>query len=92
MRPFVVYAVISLVPVLALGFVLAKSFRDQARDRGVAQGRAEGVLVGQTAVAPLLGDRPVHRRLSAEEVAGLRSAELRLRRRPGVRARAPDGA
>ena len=76
-RPFVVYAVISLVPVLALGFVLAKSFRDQARDRGLAQGRAEGVLVGQTAVAPLLGDRPVHRRLTAEEVAALRRLTAR---------------
>ena len=77
MRPFVVYAVISLVPVLALGFVLATTFRDQARDRGLAQGRAEGVLVAQTAVAPLLGDQPVRDRLTAEEAAGLRRLTAR---------------
>jgi hypothetical protein len=69
--------VISLVSVLVLGFVLATSFRDQARNRGLAQGRAEGVLVGETAVAPLLGDRPVHGRLTPEEMAGLRRLTAR---------------
>ncbi len=76
-RPFVIYGVIGLVPVLVLGFVLATSFRDQARNRGLAQGRAEGVLVGRTAVAPLLGDRPVHGRLTPEEMAGLRRLTAR---------------
>src|SRR5690242_5442647 len=56
-RPFAVYAVISLIPVLVLGFVLARTFSGQARTRGLAQGRAEAVLMAQTAIAPLFDDR-----------------------------------
>jgi hypothetical protein len=35
------------------------------------------VLVAQTAVTPMLGDRPVHRNLTAQEVAGLRRLTAR---------------
>ena len=40
-RLFAVYAVISLVPVLVLGLVLASSYRHEAKRRGLAEGRSE---------------------------------------------------
>lgn len=58
-RLFAIYAVVSLVPVLALGAVLAGAFRSEAARRGLAEGRSEAVLVAQTAVEPELDGRPL---------------------------------
>ncbi|HEX4189237.1 MAG TPA: bifunctional diguanylate cyclase/phosphodiesterase [Solirubrobacteraceae bacterium] len=66
-RLFAVYAVISLVPVLVLGLVLALSLRGEARQRGLVEGRSEAALVAQTAVAPLLDGRPLSRGVTATE-------------------------
>jgi diguanylate cyclase len=93
-RPFAAYAVISLIPVLALGFVLARTFGGQARTRGLAQGRAEAVLMAQTAIAPLFGDRAPtgqltsaqHRRLAEltqRAIADGAVLRLRIRDRAG---------
>jgi diguanylate cyclase (GGDEF)-like protein len=71
-RLFATYAVISLVPVLVLGLVLAVSLRSEARKRGLAEGRSEATLVARTAVEPLLDGRPLSRGLSIGEAAGLR--------------------
>jgi diguanylate cyclase (GGDEF)-like protein len=66
-RLFALYAVISLVPVLVLGLVLALSLQGEARKRGLAEGRSEAALVAQTAVSPLLDGRPLSRGISAAE-------------------------
>jgi hypothetical protein len=50
----VVYAAISLVPVVLLGLLLAASYRAEAARRGVEEGRALATLVATTAVEPLL--------------------------------------
>jgi diguanylate cyclase (GGDEF)-like protein len=71
-RLFAIYAVISLVPVLVLGLVLASSLRGEARKRGLAEGRSEAALVAQTAVGPLLDGRPLSRGVSPAEKTGLR--------------------
>jgi diguanylate cyclase len=71
-RLFATYAVISLVPVLVLGLVLAGSLRSEARQRGLAEGRSEATLVAHTAVEPLLDGRPLSRGLRIGEAAGLR--------------------
>jgi diguanylate cyclase (GGDEF)-like protein len=71
-RLFALYAVISLVPVLVLGLVLAHSLRGEARKRGLAEGRSEAALVAQTAVAPLLDGRPLSRGVSLDEQTRLR--------------------
>ncbi len=69
-RLFLVYAAISLVAVLALGVVLAGSYRTDARDRGLAEGRSKASLVAQTAIEPLLDGTPLSDRLGpAEQVA-----------------------
>jgi len=60
-RLFAKYAVISLVPVVALGVALALSLRSEADQRGLAQGAAEARLVAQTAVEPILGGAPLAR-------------------------------
>jgi diguanylate cyclase (GGDEF)-like protein len=71
-RLFVIYAVISLVPVSVLGLVLALSLRTEARQRGLAEGRSEAALVAQTAVEPVLVGHPLGRGISPTELADLR--------------------
>ena len=65
-----VYAAIILVPVIALGLVLAANYRAEAERRGLAEGRSEAILMAQTAVEPLLNGQPLSHGLSpAEEQA-----------------------
>src|SRR5579884_1550317 len=58
-RSLLPYAVVTLIPVLVLGVVLALSARAEARSRGLDRGRDDAVLIAQTAVAPLLDGRPL---------------------------------
>src|ERR1700735_2807509 len=71
LRSFGTYALISLVPVLVLGFALASDYRSAAEQRGIAEGQSEAVLVARTAVEPLLGDRPLSAGVTATEKAAL---------------------
>jgi diguanylate cyclase (GGDEF)-like protein len=68
-RLFAVYAIVSALPVIALGFILAGNFRAEALQRGLSEGRAEASLIASTAVRPLLNGRPLS--------AGLTSVETR---------------
>ena len=61
---FARYAGVSLVAVVLLGLVLAASYRTEAAQRGLAQGRSEAALVAQTAVEPVLDGRPLSAGLS----------------------------
>ena len=61
-----------LIPVLVLGVVLAGNYRSLARERGVAEGRSEALVVAQTAVEPILDGRPLSNGLSATELRDLR--------------------
>jgi diguanylate cyclase (GGDEF)-like protein len=81
---FVTYAAISLVPVLLLGVALAAGFRSEARQRGLAEGRSEAVLVAQTAVEPLLDGRPLSDGLSPDEETALRRLVARAVNRSNV--------
>ena len=66
-RLFARHAAIILVPVLAIAIGLVVSLRHEAQQRGLDEGRSEARLVAQTAVEPLLLDRPVADGLSAQE-------------------------
>jgi diguanylate cyclase (GGDEF)-like protein len=77
-RLFLAYAGISLVAVLALGVVLAASYRADARDRGVAEGRSQASLLAQTAIEPLLDETPLSSPLDAAERAVLQHLTTRL--------------
>jgi diguanylate cyclase len=70
-RLFAVYAAITLVPVLLLGLVLARTFQTETNRSGLAEGRAEAVQVARTAVEPLLSNRLLTHGLSSTEQAGL---------------------
>jgi diguanylate cyclase (GGDEF)-like protein len=69
---FVLYAAISLVPVLVLGIALAASLRSEAQRRGLAEGRSEAQLIARTAVEPALSGRLVSAGLDARERHDLR--------------------
>jgi len=101
-RLFAVYAVVSALPVIALGFILAGSFRREALQRGLAEGRAEATLIASTAVRPLLNGRPLSDGLTAVETrrlqllvrgsVGKTILRLRLRNDSGNIVFSDDGA
>ena len=64
-RLFLAYAAASLIPVVLLGLVLSFALAAEARDRGVAEGRAQAALVARTAIEPLLDGRSLALPLSA---------------------------
>jgi diguanylate cyclase (GGDEF)-like protein len=72
-RMLVSYAAISLVPVLLLGLLLAWSYRSEARQRGMAEGRSEALVVAQTAVEPRLSSRPLSQGLTPSEKASMQT-------------------
>ena len=71
-RLFAVYAVVSLIPIVALGFILASHFRQEAQQRGIDQARAEAQLIAQTAIQPLLDDAALTGGLSVADRTGMR--------------------
>jgi diguanylate cyclase (GGDEF)-like protein len=71
-RLFAVYAVVSLIPIAALGFILAAHFRSEAQRRGIDQARSEAQLIAQTAIEPLLDDASLTNGLSAADRTGMR--------------------
>ena len=68
-RLFALYAVASLLPVLALGLVLARSFRSEANQDGLNEGRAQAALVARTAIEPLLDGHRLGRLTAVEHRA-----------------------
>jgi diguanylate cyclase len=72
-RMVATYAAISLVPVILLGLALSWSYRNEARQRGIAEGRSEALLVARTAVEPRLMGRPLSEGLSSGERASMQA-------------------
>ncbi len=72
-RVFLTYAALALVLVVALGFVLASSYRAEAQRRGVDEGAAEARLVARTAIEPILNGRSLNKPLQRDEILHLRS-------------------
>jgi len=72
-RLVVTYALISLIPVVVLGIALGLSYRAEARQRGIAEGRSEAQLVAQTAVEPRLDGRTFSHGLSPDETASMKA-------------------
>ena len=71
-RLFVIYALVSVVPVLLLGACLLALTNWQATQRGLAEGATEARLAARASVAPDLADgRPLAEGLSAAEQRAL---------------------
>ncbi len=66
-----VYALITSIPVLGLGVVLAATFRKEADRRGLAEGRSEAALISQTTVGPELDERPLSQGVTPADRAEL---------------------
>jgi diguanylate cyclase len=73
-RLFLTYAVCSLVPVVALGVVLARANAQDAQERGLSHGRAQAAVVQQMAVAPALHGGDLELGLTAAERDRLQTA------------------
>src|SRR5690242_3857016 len=70
-RVFLIYAAVSLLPVLLLGAGLLALTTRQATARGLAEGAAEARLAARVSVAPDLRDRPLSAPLSSGEQRSL---------------------
>jgi diguanylate cyclase (GGDEF)-like protein len=88
LRLFARYALLSLIPVTALGVLLALDFRHEVERRGLSEGAAQAGLVAHAAVEPLLDGQPLQQGLTPAEDAALqrlvrygidRTGVLRLR-------------
>src|SRR4051812_28802672 len=90
-RLFVVYAVVSVVPVLLLGACLLALTHRQAKVRGLSEGATEANLVARSSVAPQLGDQPLSEGLTPGEMKALhRTANLSARSGDVLRLRVRD--
>jgi diguanylate cyclase (GGDEF)-like protein len=68
---FATFALVMLAAVIIIGLVLGLSFRSDASRRGLAEGRAEAILIAETAVGPELNGRPLSDGLTASETADM---------------------
>ena len=73
-RLFATYAVASLVPVVALGAVLAQGSRQDGIERGLEHGRAQAAVVEEMAIAPALHGEDLAQGLTAQERRRLQTA------------------
>jgi diguanylate cyclase (GGDEF)-like protein len=71
---FITYALVSLVPVVALGAVLAEGNRSDAVERGLEYGRAQAAVVEEMALAPALHGEDLTLGLTAGERRRLQTA------------------
>lgn len=72
-RLFAVYAAASLIPVVALGALLAVSYRNDGNRAGLAEARNQARVLSDDAVAPALGATPLVGTLPASAQATLDS-------------------
>ena len=71
LRLFAMHAAVSLIPVLLLGMALALTYRSEAQDRGLAQGRSKALLLAEAGVEPMLDGRPLSEPLTSTEDTNL---------------------
>jgi diguanylate cyclase len=69
---FASFAVITLIPVLLIGFFLSASYRSEADRRGLAEGGSEALLMAKTAIQPVLNGQPLSQGLTPDESAAMR--------------------
>ncbi len=90
-RLLATYALVTAVPVVLLGVALGVSYRSEAQQRGIAEGRSEALLIAETAVEPLLDGQPLAQGLTTSEKADLtRLVERAVRSKDVLRLRLRD--
>jgi diguanylate cyclase len=78
-RLFALYAAGSLIPVIALGALLAVSYRASATSSGLAEARSQAALLADDVVSPVLGTAPLRGALPAGASAVLAGAFTRAK-------------
>ncbi len=73
-----IYAAISLVPLVLLGAALATTYRTDARGRGRAEGASQAELIAGHIVEPLLAGQPLNDGLTAGEQSSLKTLVARM--------------
>jgi diguanylate cyclase len=90
-RLFVVYALVSVVPVLLLGACLLALTHRQATVRGLSEGATEANIVARSSIAPQLDEHPLSEGLTPAETRALgRVATLSARSGDVLRLRVRD--
>ena len=64
---FAVYALLSAVPVVALGLVLDRTYRAEAEQQGVQQGLSQAAVIEEMAISPALSGTDLSEGLSSAE-------------------------
>jgi diguanylate cyclase len=77
-RLFVIYAAISLIPLIVLGVALAASYQSDARDRGRAEGASQAELFEDIVVEPLLAGQPLSDGLTSGEQSRMKDLVARV--------------
>src|SRR5438105_10935871 len=77
-RLLAVYVVVTLVPVLALGFVLISGYRSEANSRGLTEARTEAAVLAGAVVEPQLDGRSLTKGLAADDTGDFRRVSANL--------------
>jgi diguanylate cyclase (GGDEF)-like protein len=94
MRLFVTFAALSLLPVIALGGLLAFQYRHEVRQRGIGEGRSQAEVIARVLGESQLEGRSLQSGLTADETRRLTDftrSELRSGSILRLRLRGPDG-
>ncbi len=100
---FLMYAAATLVPVLAVGVLLAISYRQHVERGGVAEARSQAALLSDDVIRPVLGREPLNGSVPAavdslldaafaRATADQRLARMRLRDATGLVIWSDDGS
>ncbi|MGZ4766672.1 MAG: putative bifunctional diguanylate cyclase/phosphodiesterase, partial [Ilumatobacteraceae bacterium] len=73
-----IYAAISLVPLVLLGAALATTYQTDARGRGRAEGASQAELIADNIVEPLLAGQPLDDGLTSAERSSLENLVARV--------------
>ncbi|HWS34270.1 MAG TPA: bifunctional diguanylate cyclase/phosphodiesterase [Actinoplanes sp.] len=76
-RLFATYAAVSLVPVLVLGLVVSRDYRQDAAEQAQAQGLAQAGVITQMVIAPALNNGASGQDLSRHGLTGEQHDRLR---------------
>src|SRR5476649_414603 len=71
---FAVYAAASLVPVVALGAVLAITYRADTNNSAMAEARSQASLLADDIVGPTLGTKPLQGSIPPTAAAAIAAA------------------
>src|SRR4051812_41709018 len=78
MRLFAIYLVATLVPVVALGFVLIHGYQTEATSRGLTQARSEAAVLTGAVAEPLVNGQSLKAGLGGDAGADLREITANL--------------